>query len=272
MTSHVLQIRHAFSHFKSLPAVRVLWHRCQQKQRSYGSREKNNLEQRRTNMPQNPNVQLNGFLKIIRVMSAVNLPKGFKWLDSCSALLASKINCCSRWLFVSRAGIRKQEVSGQAKASGGRGQRLFECNAWDGRQIRFVHVWLKSQRGLGPVCGNVVDVLQGHWEVWICHGWEELFLKETLNMPVWISRLQVKIFRTSCFQPDGQLGKVSLVQFLQRPEKWGAESGSHSPPKSSVVKIICLGRRQWKICAWNLDLEGLSFWLWRTGRKQRKQN
>lgn len=125
-----------------------LWHHWQQKQRLFADQEKNNWEQRQINMSQSPNVQLNIFLKKIRDMSAVNKLKSFKWLDSCSALPAPRINCCNWWLFVSRAWIRKQEDSGQAEASGERGRRLSECNAWDGRQIRFVHVWLKSQQGL----------------------------------------------------------------------------------------------------------------------------
>lgn len=58
-----------------------------------------------------------------------------------------------------------KEDSGQAKTSGLASQRIPESLERQRRQMRLVHVRIKSSQGLGLICGDGHDVFQVHAEV-----------------------------------------------------------------------------------------------------------
>lgn len=74
--------------------------------------------------------------------------------------------------------------SGQAKTSGLASQRIPESLARQRRQMRLVHVRIKSSQGLGLICGDGHDVFQVHAEVKVYSVYENRRFKLVKNKQV----------------------------------------------------------------------------------------
>lgn len=77
-----------------------------------------------------------------------------------------------------------KEDSGQAKTSGLARQRIPESLERQRRQMRLVHVRIKSSQGLGLICGDGHDVFQVHAEVKVYSIYENRRFKLVKNKQV----------------------------------------------------------------------------------------
>lgn len=74
--------------------------------------------------------------------------------------------------------------SGQAKTSGLASQRIPKSLERQRRQMRLVHVRIKSSQGLGLICGDGHDVFQVHAEVKVYSVYENRRFKLVKNKQV----------------------------------------------------------------------------------------